>query len=146
MCYLALKCFTAWLLYYVAVFCLLQQCFYSIVITAVFFTAVFLQQYIMWYYCITEVLHYCFIMWQWSTAVLYSSVLLHYNVYSIIFTAVFLQQKWYLVLILTPGSKNIEYILGLGVAAERVARILILHQVEKIYHISWYLVYCRNGI
>ena len=105
----------------------------------------------------------------------------------------FLQQKWYLVLTLTPGSKNIAYILGLGVAAERVLRILILHQVEKyiiypgiwfmqkwysvltltpgskysiwvgcccrkgikdlkftpgrkIYHISWYLVYCRNGV
>ena len=67
MCYLALKCFTAWLLYYVAVFCLLQQCFYSIVITAVF-----LQQYITAVYYVV-LLHY------WSTALLLYYVVVIYS-------------------------------------------------------------------
>ena len=104
----------------------LQQCFYSSILCGI--TALLK-------YCITALLCGSDLQ-QCCTAVYYCIIMF----YSIIFTAVFLQQKWYLVLTLTPGSKNIAYILGLGVAAERVSRILILHQVEKyiIYPGIWF--------
>ena len=107
----------------------LQQCFYSSILCGI--TALLK-------YCITALLCGSDLQ-QCCTAVYYCIIMF----YSIIFTAVFLQQKWYLVLTLTPGSK---YSIWVGCCCRKGIKDFNFTPGRKIYHISWYLVYCRNGI